>query len=170
MRTELHEGISVSRTCLTLLSCFSPAAALHSCRSAEARTAAAGLQEDMGSMLGWLDKAEGVLAIPLQPADPQHIRDTLGKVQVPLRHNTAVNMSHWALCVCVWVCAEQCNLISLLSYCKLVLYNYTWKKNNFMCLHVCVCVGLFNLIEGALWFPLRCYNVSFWNSTLKILC
>ncbi|XP_041822402.1 dystrophin isoform X9 [Chelmon rostratus] len=50
-------------------------------RSAEARTAAAVLQEDMGSMLGWLDKAEGVLAIPLQPAEPQHIRDTLGKVQ-----------------------------------------------------------------------------------------
>ncbi|XP_070711943.1 dystrophin [Pempheris klunzingeri] len=50
-------------------------------RSSEARTAAADLQEDMGSMLGWLDKAEGVLAIPLQPAEPQHIRDTLGKVQ-----------------------------------------------------------------------------------------
>uniref|UniRef100_A0A673BKJ7 Dystrophin n=1 Tax=Sphaeramia orbicularis TaxID=375764 RepID=A0A673BKJ7_9TELE len=51
-------------------------------RSAEARTAAAELQEDMGSMVGWLNKAEGVLAIPLQPAEPQHIRDTLGKVQV----------------------------------------------------------------------------------------
>ncbi|XP_041834285.1 dystrophin isoform X2 [Melanotaenia boesemani] len=50
-------------------------------RSAEARTAAAELQEDMGSMLGWLDKAEGVLAIPLQPAEPQHIRNTLSKVQ-----------------------------------------------------------------------------------------
>ncbi|XP_068575388.1 dystrophin isoform X3 [Cebidichthys violaceus] len=50
-------------------------------RSAEARTATADLQENMGSMLGWLDKAEGVLAIPLQPAEPQHIRDTLGKVQ-----------------------------------------------------------------------------------------
>ncbi|XP_034072729.1 dystrophin isoform X5 [Gymnodraco acuticeps] len=50
-------------------------------RSAEARSATAGLQENMGSMLGWLDKAEGVLAIPLQPAEPQHIRDTLGKVQ-----------------------------------------------------------------------------------------
>ncbi|XP_044044307.1 dystrophin isoform X18 [Siniperca chuatsi] len=50
-------------------------------RSAEARTASADLQEDMGSMLGWLDKAEGVLAIPLQPTEPQHIRDTLGKVQ-----------------------------------------------------------------------------------------
>lgn len=64
--------------------CASPSliAAPHSCRSAEARTAATGLQEDMGSMLGWLDKAEGVLAIPLQPAEPQHIRDTLGKVQV----------------------------------------------------------------------------------------
>ncbi|KAM3585392.1 uncharacterized protein V6R79_016686 [Siganus canaliculatus] len=50
-------------------------------RSSEARSAAADLQEDMGSMLGWLDRAEGVLAIPLQPAEPQHIRDTLGKVQ-----------------------------------------------------------------------------------------
>ncbi|XP_049425588.1 dystrophin isoform X1 [Epinephelus fuscoguttatus] len=50
-------------------------------RSAEARTATAELQENMGSMLGWLDKADGVLAIPLQPAEPQHIRDTLGKVQ-----------------------------------------------------------------------------------------
>nr|XP_046237962.1 dystrophin isoform X12 [Scatophagus argus] len=53
----------------------------HKRRSAEARSAAAGLQEDMGSMLGWLDKAEGVLTIPLQPAEPQHIRDTLDKVQ-----------------------------------------------------------------------------------------
>ncbi|XP_026157166.1 dystrophin isoform X2 [Mastacembelus armatus] len=51
-------------------------------RSAEARTAAAQLQDDTASMLSWLDKAEGVLAIPLQPAEPQHIRDTLGKVQV----------------------------------------------------------------------------------------
>ncbi|XP_078147159.1 dystrophin isoform X1 [Centroberyx gerrardi] len=50
-------------------------------RSSEAHTAAAELQEDMGSMLCWLDKAEGVLAIPLQPAEPQHIRDTLDKVQ-----------------------------------------------------------------------------------------
>ncbi|XP_069376703.1 dystrophin isoform X15 [Paralichthys olivaceus] len=53
----------------------------HKRRSSEARTAAAALQEDMGSVLGWLDKAEGVLAIPLQPAEPQHIRDTLSKVQ-----------------------------------------------------------------------------------------
>ncbi|XP_070787037.1 dystrophin-like [Enoplosus armatus] len=53
----------------------------HKRRSAEARTASADLQEDMGSMLGWLDKAEGVLAIPLQPAEPQHVRDTLSKVQ-----------------------------------------------------------------------------------------
>uniref|UniRef100_M4A1S7 Dystrophin n=1 Tax=Xiphophorus maculatus TaxID=8083 RepID=M4A1S7_XIPMA len=51
-------------------------------RSAEARTAAAEFEEDMGSMLGWLDKAEGVLAIPLHPPEPQHIRDTLSKVQV----------------------------------------------------------------------------------------
>lgn len=52
------------------------------CRSSEARTAAAALQEDMASLLGWLDGAEGVLAIPLQPAEPRHLRDTLGKVQV----------------------------------------------------------------------------------------
>uniref|UniRef100_A0AAZ1Y4Q8 Dystrophin n=1 Tax=Oreochromis aureus TaxID=47969 RepID=A0AAZ1Y4Q8_OREAU len=51
-------------------------------RSAEASTLTAEVQENVGSMLGWLDKAEGVLAIPLQPAEPQHIRDTLGKVQV----------------------------------------------------------------------------------------
>lgn len=43
---------------------------------------AAALQEDMASLLGWLDGAEGVLAIPLQPAEPRHLRDTLGKVQV----------------------------------------------------------------------------------------
>ncbi|KAF6730406.1 Dystrophin [Oryzias melastigma] len=53
----------------------------HRRRSAEARTAAAQLQEDMGSMSGWLDQAEAVLKIPLQPAEPQHIRDTLDKVQ-----------------------------------------------------------------------------------------
>ncbi|XP_054864358.1 dystrophin isoform X3 [Amphiprion ocellaris] len=50
-------------------------------RSAEARTAAVEMQEDMDAMLGWLDRAEGVLAIPVQPADPQHIRETLPKVQ-----------------------------------------------------------------------------------------
>ncbi|XP_056882091.1 dystrophin isoform X5 [Takifugu flavidus] len=50
-------------------------------RSAEAHSAAASLQEDMGSMLGWLDKAESVLAVPLHPAEPQHIRNTLSKVQ-----------------------------------------------------------------------------------------
>ncbi|KAM3857230.1 dystrophin [Diretmus argenteus] len=50
-------------------------------RSAEGRTAAAEVQEGMVSLLGWLDKAEGVLAIPLQPAEPQHIRDTRDKVQ-----------------------------------------------------------------------------------------
>lgn len=82
MRTELHNGVSASLSSHVCL--VTPR------RSAEARTAAAGLQEDMGSMLGWLDKAEGVLAIPLQPAEPQHIRDALGKVQVPLRHKTAV--------------------------------------------------------------------------------
>ncbi|XP_037130222.1 dystrophin isoform X11 [Syngnathus acus] len=51
-------------------------------RSAEAHTTATHLQETLGSMLGWLDKAEGVLGIPLRPAEPQHIRDTLGKVQM----------------------------------------------------------------------------------------
>ncbi|XP_076017960.1 dystrophin isoform X2 [Genypterus blacodes] len=51
-------------------------------RSAEARTAATALQEDVSSLASWLDKAEGVLAIPLQPTEPQHIRDTLDKVQV----------------------------------------------------------------------------------------
>lgn len=72
-------------------------------RSAEARTVSAGLQEDMGSMLGWLDKAEGVLAILLQPAEPQHIRKTLGKVQVPLRHQTTVKMGSLYVYVCVCV-------------------------------------------------------------------
>ncbi|XP_019712980.1 dystrophin-like [Hippocampus comes] len=50
-------------------------------RSAEARTTAAHLQETVGSMMGWLNKVEGLLGIPLQPAEPQHIRDTLGQVQ-----------------------------------------------------------------------------------------
>ncbi|XP_061571903.1 dystrophin isoform X2 [Cololabis saira] len=50
-------------------------------RSAEGHMAAAELQEDMSSMLGWLDGADRVLAIPLQPSEPQHIRDTLEKVQ-----------------------------------------------------------------------------------------
>lgn len=74
------------------------------CRSTEAHTAAASLQEDMGSMLGWLDKAETVLAVPLQPAEPQYIRNTLSKVQVPLLLQTAVLMIHRALCV--GVCIE----------------------------------------------------------------
>ncbi|XP_029306035.1 LOW QUALITY PROTEIN: dystrophin [Cottoperca gobio] len=60
-------------------------------RSSEARTATAELQENMGSMLGWLDKAEDVLAIPLQPAEPRHIRDTLGKVQARVEELPAKN-------------------------------------------------------------------------------
>ncbi|XP_035768824.1 dystrophin-like [Neolamprologus brichardi] len=60
-------------------------------RSAEASSLTAELQENVGSMLGWLDKAEGVLAIPLQPAEPQHIRDTLGKVQVCVEELPAQN-------------------------------------------------------------------------------
>ncbi|XP_057685973.1 dystrophin isoform X3 [Corythoichthys intestinalis] len=50
-------------------------------RSAEAHATAAQLHETTALMLGWLDKAEGVLGIPLQPAESQHIKDTLGKVQ-----------------------------------------------------------------------------------------
>ncbi|XP_061760711.1 dystrophin isoform X4 [Nerophis ophidion] len=50
-------------------------------RSAEAQASAAQLHERMGSLLGWLDMAENVLALPLQPAEPQHLRHTLGKVQ-----------------------------------------------------------------------------------------
>ncbi|XP_061641317.1 dystrophin isoform X2 [Phyllopteryx taeniolatus] len=50
-------------------------------RSEESHATAAQLQESVGSMLGWLDKAEGVLVIPLQPHEPEHIRNTLGKVQ-----------------------------------------------------------------------------------------
>ncbi|KAG7253849.1 hypothetical protein CRUP_037383, partial [Coryphaenoides rupestris] len=53
----------------------------HKRRSSEARTATAALQEDLGSMLVWLDQADGVLAIPLEPAEPQRIRDTLDKLQ-----------------------------------------------------------------------------------------
>lgn len=78
-----HKGIAAS---WTYLNASLPLLLSPSRRSAEARTATAVLQEDMGSMLGWLDKAEGVLAIPLQPAEPQHIKDTLGKVQVPSTH------------------------------------------------------------------------------------
>ncbi|XP_029380106.1 dystrophin isoform X8 [Echeneis naucrates] len=65
----------------------------HKRRSAEVHTAASALQEDMGSMLGWLDKAEGVLAIPLQPAQPQHIRDTLDKVQARVEELPAKKVS-----------------------------------------------------------------------------
>ncbi|KAM6945421.1 LOW QUALITY PROTEIN: dystrophin-like [Aplochiton taeniatus] len=62
-------------------------------RSSEARNAVSELQEDMGAFLLWLDGAEGALAIPLQPAEPRHIRDTLGKVQayveeLPRKKNT----------------------------------------------------------------------------------
>ncbi|XP_067349213.1 dystrophin isoform X7 [Channa argus] len=54
-------------------------------RSADAHTAATALQDDTLLMLGWLDKVDGTLAIPLQPAEPQHIRDTLGKVQIHMK-------------------------------------------------------------------------------------
>ncbi|KAM6893658.1 dystrophin [Xenentodon cancila] len=50
-------------------------------RSAERQMASTELQEDIGSVMDWLDKAGGVLSIPLQPSEPQHIRDTLDKVQ-----------------------------------------------------------------------------------------
>uniref|UniRef100_A0A673BM91 Dystrophin n=1 Tax=Sphaeramia orbicularis TaxID=375764 RepID=A0A673BM91_9TELE len=80
-------------------------------RSAEARTAAAELQEDMGSMVGWLNKAEGVLAIPLQPAEPQHIRDTLGKVQVLSNHI-------FALTVCYYWCKNTLTINHIPEVCS----------------------------------------------------
>lgn len=43
-------------------------------------------------MLSWLDKADAVLAAPLHAAEPQHVRNTLSKVQVA------------TLLVCVGVC------------------------------------------------------------------
>lgn len=64
------------------------------------------VQENVGSMLGWLDKAEGVLAIPLQPAEPQHIRDTLGKVQVYSVHSHTVTMSFLNVCAYVRIYAN----------------------------------------------------------------
>uniref|UniRef100_A0A674C557 Dystrophin n=1 Tax=Salmo trutta TaxID=8032 RepID=A0A674C557_SALTR len=51
-------------------------------RSAEARTAAMGLQEDMGDFLSWLDEAEEVVAIPLTPGDHHQMNATLEKVTV----------------------------------------------------------------------------------------
>ncbi|XP_067116720.1 dystrophin isoform X2 [Osmerus mordax] len=54
----------------------------HKRRSADARTAAAELQEDMSGFLVWLDEAEQVVATPLDPTDHAHITDTLEKVQV----------------------------------------------------------------------------------------
>uniref|UniRef100_A0AAZ3SW76 Dystrophin n=1 Tax=Oncorhynchus tshawytscha TaxID=74940 RepID=A0AAZ3SW76_ONCTS len=61
-------------------------------RSAEARTAAMGLQEDMGEFLSWLDEAEEVVAIPLTPGDHHQMNATLEKVtarvlELPARQN-----------------------------------------------------------------------------------
>uniref|UniRef100_A0A674C3Q8 Dystrophin n=1 Tax=Salmo trutta TaxID=8032 RepID=A0A674C3Q8_SALTR len=61
-------------------------------RSAEARTAAMGLQEDMGDFLSWLDEAEEVVAIPLTPGDHHQMNATLEKVtarvlELPARQN-----------------------------------------------------------------------------------
>lgn len=54
----------------------------------------------------------------------------------------------------------MCNLISLLSQCKWdrVLYNYTQ--------HILMCVCWIVYLR-VLCFQMRCWNVSFWNSTLK---
>ncbi|XP_030603146.1 dystrophin isoform X3 [Archocentrus centrarchus] len=63
----------------------------HKRRSAETHTMAAELQENVGLMLGWLDKAEGILAIPVKPVEPKHIRDTLAKVQICVEELPAKN-------------------------------------------------------------------------------
>uniref|UniRef100_A0AAZ3R1L6 ZZ-type domain-containing protein n=1 Tax=Oncorhynchus tshawytscha TaxID=74940 RepID=A0AAZ3R1L6_ONCTS len=60
-------------------------------RSAEARTAAMGLQEDMGEFLSWLDEAEEVVAIPLTPGDHHQMNATLEKVTV--RSTTTTSLS-----------------------------------------------------------------------------
>ncbi|XP_064826136.1 LOW QUALITY PROTEIN: dystrophin-like, partial [Oncorhynchus masou masou] len=62
-------------------------------RPAEARTAAMGLQEDMGEFLSWLDEAEEVVAIPLTPGDHHQMNATLEKVtarvlELPARQNS----------------------------------------------------------------------------------
>ncbi|KAJ8256205.1 hypothetical protein COCON_G00200690 [Conger conger] len=50
-------------------------------RSAEAHHAAEELREDLSEFLSWLDEAEGVCAIPLQPGDQEQLRASLEKVQ-----------------------------------------------------------------------------------------
>ncbi|KAJ8003692.1 hypothetical protein DPEC_G00150960 [Dallia pectoralis] len=49
-------------------------------RSAEARSAASELQEDMGELQSWLGEAEEVAALPVTPGDRQQMNVTLEKV------------------------------------------------------------------------------------------
>uniref|UniRef100_A0A8C7KYF3 Dystrophin n=1 Tax=Oncorhynchus kisutch TaxID=8019 RepID=A0A8C7KYF3_ONCKI len=68
------------------------------CVSAEARTAAMGLQDDMGEFLSWLDEAEEVVAIPLTPGDHHQMNATLEKVtarvlELPARQNNVETIS-----------------------------------------------------------------------------
>lgn len=67
------------------------------------------------------------------------------------------NMSvQWAYPSVMFVCASvEMYVIELSCY----------HRGNEMC--SCVCISLFNLIKRILWIQMRCYNVSFWNSTLK---
>uniref|UniRef100_A0A8K9WXA2 Dystrophin n=1 Tax=Oncorhynchus mykiss TaxID=8022 RepID=A0A8K9WXA2_ONCMY len=60
-------------------------------RSAEARTATMGLQEDMGEFLSWLDEAEEVVAIPLTPGDHHQMNATLEKVTVQSTTTTSLS-------------------------------------------------------------------------------
>uniref|UniRef100_A0A8K9WVR4 Dystrophin n=1 Tax=Oncorhynchus mykiss TaxID=8022 RepID=A0A8K9WVR4_ONCMY len=62
-------------------------------RSAEARTATMGLQEDMGEFLSWLDEAEEVVAIPLTPGDHHQMNATLEKVTVQSTTTTSLSPS-----------------------------------------------------------------------------
>ncbi|KAJ8350389.1 hypothetical protein SKAU_G00255190 [Synaphobranchus kaupii] len=50
-------------------------------RSLEARQAAAELREDLSEFLSWLEDAEGVASIALQPGDQEQLRASLEKVQ-----------------------------------------------------------------------------------------
>ncbi|KAJ8400755.1 hypothetical protein AAFF_G00391090 [Aldrovandia affinis] len=62
-------------------------------RSSEARHAVAELQEDLSEFTSWLEEAEGISSITLQPGDQEQLRASLEKVQarvheLPERKNT----------------------------------------------------------------------------------
>lgn len=77
-------------------------------RSTGERIILAELQEDIGEFQSWLDKAECVTALPVEPDHREQLNTALEKVQVELVFNSKTLFSKKALQICLKMNVYKC--------------------------------------------------------------